>query len=301
MDMFCLDTLACCASLYYVLTNYEEARTMMLIGLVICSLGNLIAFLHTITALIHRRTFFTPMDKFGPLSFFKLTHEAFRGAIPRLQKALASIDLAKPEGHRMTQEFAASYNLFVMLHEEHAKHEDTVIFKTFEDFFPGHAKQSTEEHEHDVKTMEEFREMINKVLNMSVPLEDRQAKLVQVQNTMPAFFEDFLPHIRYEEDNLQPIGRKFIPLALQKEMARSCFLLTSAARWEIIIPYILHNMPRHMQRVRFLKAMCWSMPERSQQFGAIVYRNVDAVMWERLRIEIPEMIPRGETNWRRYW
>lgn len=43
------------------------------------------------------------------------------------------------------------------------------------------------------------------------------------------------------------------------------------------------------------------MPERSQQIGAIVYRNVDAIMWERLRIEIPEMVPRAACNWRRYW
>lgn len=43
------------------------------------------------------------------------------------------------------------------------------------------------------------------------------------------------------------------------------------------------------------------MPERSQQFGAILYRHVDAVMWERLRVQVPEIIPRGEHNWRRYY
>lgn len=40
--------------------------------------------------------------------------------------------------------------------------------------------------------------------------------------------------------------------------------------------------------------------ERAQQIGAIVYRNVDAVTWERLRLELPEIIPRGARNWKRY-
>jgi hypothetical protein len=38
-----------------------------------------------------------------------------------------------------------------------------------------------------------------------------------------------------------------------------------------------------MQRVRYLKVLMWAMPERAQQIGAIVCRNVVAVMWERLR------------------
>jgi hypothetical protein len=42
-----------------------------------------------------------------------------------------------------------------------------------------------------------------------------------------------------------------------------------------------------MQRVRYLKVFMWAMPERAQQFGAIGYRNVDAVMWERVRTGSP--------------
>ena len=90
-------------------------------------------------------------------------------------------------------------------------------------------------------------------------------------------------------------------LELQKQMARECFRLTPASKWETAIPYVIKSLPRHQQRIRFLKSLCWSMPERSQQIGAIAYRNVDAVMWERLRIEIPEIVPRGEAHYRRYY
>ena len=138
-------------------------------------------------------------------------------------------------------------------------------------------------------------------LDTSMNLEERKKILPKLQEDFKEFFGHFLEHIHGEEDDLQPIGRKYMPLELQKQMARECFKLTPAENWEIILPYLVNNMPRHQQRVRYLKSLCWSMPERTQQIGAIVYRNTDAVMWERLRVEIPEIIPRGETNWRRYY
>jgi hypothetical protein len=56
------------------------------------------------------------------------------------------------------------------------------------------------------------------------------------------------------------------------------------------------------QRVRYLKAILWGLGgERAQMIGAIVYKNCDAVMWEVLVEEIPEIIPRGVCGWRRYY
>jgi hypothetical protein len=92
-----------------------------------------------------------------------------------------------------------------------------------------------------------------------------------------------------------------VPLALMKEVSRRVWEITPANRWEVIVPYMVNNLPRHEQRVRYLKVLTWAMPERAQQIGSIVYRNVDAVMWERLRIEMPEIIPRGAPNWQRYY
>jgi hypothetical protein len=91
-----------------------------------------------------------------------------------------------------------------------------------------------------------------------------------------------------------------LPLELQKQISRAVFEITPADQWEVIVPFIVNNLPRHLQRVRYLKCLAWSMPERAQQIGAMVYRNTDAVMWERLRVEVPEIIPRGVQNWRRY-
>jgi hypothetical protein len=100
---------------------------------------------------------------------------------------------------------------------------------------------------------------------------------------------------------LNPIGRKYLTLEVMKQISREVWRITPAEKWEVILPFIINNLPRQMQRERYLKVLCWSMPERAQQFGAIVYRNVDAVTWELLRTELPEIIPRGAPNFRRYY
>ena len=302
IDCFCVDCLACASAIFYALHNqYQACQTTMLILLAIAGIFNVVAFWHTLYAIVVRRGFFTPMARWGPLSWFKLTHEGFRGAIPKLKKSLAGIDLNKATGQQQLELFAANYSTFVRIHQEHSLHEDKVIFKTFHDFFPGHCAKYLDDHESDRGFMEEKRILANKVLDTSRNLEDRQAMLEELQKSLPGFFDEFLIHIRGEEDDMQPIGKKYIPLELQKQISRTCFHLTSAERWEEYIPFVINNAPRHYQRVTFLKSLCWTMPERAQQFGAIVYRNVDAVMWKRLDRSIPEIVPRGESNWRRYY
>ena len=100
---------------------------------------------------------------------------------------------------------------------------------------------------------------------------------------------------------MDPIFKKHLPLALQEQLAREIFLGTPAEQWEVLIPFVLTNLPRHEQRVRYLQSLCWAIPERAQQVGAIVYRNVDPILWLRLRFDFPEMVPRGVPGWRRQY
>ena len=300
---FSLDALAACAALMYAIYGYNAIETIMLIGLVLASIANLVCFLHTLAAMIRRRGVFTPEQKWGPLSFMKLTHEAVRGNMATLRAALDFMDLHEKsdtaQGHLNL--FAAHFNRLCIVHDEHSKHEDDVIFKEFNDWFSKHAKKFNDDHEDFHKKIVLFKNMANSLLDKSLPLKDRQEALDQLKEELPPFLDLFLDHMKGEEYHLQPIGRKYLPLAIQKEISRQVFKVTSAENWEVIIPFVLNNLPRHVQRVRYLKVLLWSMPERGQQIGAMVFRNVDAVMWERLRVEVPEMIPRGATNWRRYY
>ena len=62
-ECFALDTLAGSAALFYALTGYQVSRVLMLIALIMAAIANMTAFLHTASAMVRRRTVFTPEVK----------------------------------------------------------------------------------------------------------------------------------------------------------------------------------------------------------------------------------------------
>ncbi|KAL7580306.1 hypothetical protein ACA910_004342 [Epithemia clementina (nom. ined.)] len=303
IEVFAFDTLAAAASLFYTLNGYQFSQTIQFIFLTIASIANLTAFWHTCAGVIRGREIFTPKVKWGPLSFMKLTHEACRGNMGTLLYYVenASVDDDSAEARENLGLLAAHFNRFCIVHEEHSNHEDKIIFKTFNDYFPEHAKKWNDDHEEDHGKLDQFREKANKVLDTSLDVEERKNALTELQAELPPFLAHFEEHMRGEEDHLNPIGRKYLPIQLMIEMNRKVWEITDAERWEVIIPFIILGLPRHPQRVRYIKVLTWAMPERAQQIGAIIYRNVDAVMWERLRVEVPAIIPRGAPGHMRYY
>lgn len=302
-EVFAMDTLAAASALFYTLNGYQFSETTQLVFLSIAAIANMTAFWHTCACFIRGRGVFTPEIKWGPLSFMKLTHEAIRGNLSALLHYVknATVDDNSPKAKESLDLFAAHFNRFCIVHEEHSKHEDEVIFKIFNDYFPEQAREWNDDHRDDRDRLEQWRMTANTVLDTSLGLQERQTALNELQTVLPSFLEHLEEHLRGEEDHLQPIGRKYLPIQLTVEMSRKVWEITDAKKWEIIVPYIVTGLPRHQQRVRYIKVLTWAMPERSQQIGAIIYRNVDAVMWERLRIEIPEIIPRGAPGHMRYY
>lgn len=164
-----------------------------------------------------------------------------------------------------------------------------------------HGDKWEDDHAKDRILIEKWRHCCNTLLNTSTSAQEKTHMLNQLHVDIPLFLSHFLEHLQGEEDHLNPIGKRYIPLELQKQLARKAFEITSAEHWEVILPYLINNLPRTGQRVRLLKTLCWSMPERAQQLGAIMYRGCDSVKWELISFEIPEIIPRGVSNWRRYY
>lgn len=93
---FPLDALAASAAMYYQLSDFPIALVLMVLFLALAALANALCLLHTFSALVKRRGIFTPDEKFGPLSFMKLTHEAFRGFLPKLSASLGAMDASDP-------------------------------------------------------------------------------------------------------------------------------------------------------------------------------------------------------------
>merc|ERR1719231_970024 len=84
----------------------------------------------------------------------RLTHEAFHAWIEHMNKLL-------DENEVNISQIIAEWNIMVIVHEQHAKHEDDVIFKEAKTLFPGFTDIADEQHEEH----EEMIEKINKLLN----------------------------------------------------------------------------------------------------------------------------------------
>ena len=63
---------------------------------------------------------------------------------------------------------------------------------------------------------------------------------------------------------------------------------------------MVQHLPTQAQRLTYLRAFLWALPERAQQIGTMVALGVDPVTWYRLRHALPDIVPRGEYNWRHY-
>lgn len=270
--------------------------------LAIAALGNLVALLHTLVNLIRRNAVATPIIRLDPLSFSKLMHDAIKENLPTLQYYLQAIDLDPAPSSRQEARdnlglFAAHFHRFIVVHGEHINHQERVIYEACAEFFPEHGKKFHHDHRDDRALLLDWCELADIVLDNRSPLRERMDALERLRAELPPFFSHLIRHFTGEEENIDPIIKKYFPLELKKQLARQVWAITPAENWELVIGFTLLNLPRHEQRVSFLRSLLWGIPERSQQVGAIVYRNVDAVMWERLRIEIREMIPRGAAGW----
>lgn len=54
------------------------------------------------------------------------------------------------------------------------------------------------------------------------------------------------------------------------------------------------------QRLTYIRAFLWAMPERCQQIGVMVALGTDPVNWYRIRKAIPDIIPRGESGYKHF-
>jgi hypothetical protein len=288
---------------YYFANAYPFAKVVELVFLCLSALANLVASFHTVTGLISQRGVCTPKVTFTPLSFIKLTRQAIRENLSTIRYYVEQIRIYDPSKEDVENLglFAAHMNRFRILHEEFTKHEDEVLFRAFSDFFPRHPRKYREANlQHRIK-LQSWCDLTNKILDTTQRRSKREQASQQLRSEIVPFFTLLEQHLKGEDENLEPIGNKYVSIELSKQLAREIWRMTPAEKWETILPFVVLNLPRQEERLVYLKALCWSMPARAQQIGAIIYRNVDDVMWERLRFEIPEMIPRGARNWRRYY
>lgn len=306
IDCFALDMMSASSSMFYISNGWLIAAVLEYFFLGVAAIANLVALLHTMLSLIQRRNVATPEVKLDPLSFSKLIHQAIKANVPTLQSHLEEVNVEdnSSEARDALQLFAAYFNAFRTVYQANRTYKERVIYRACSDFFPEHCRRRgvLAHREGDEELMSELCELLNHVAldSSTAPLRHRKEALTRLHTKLPAFLSHLAQNFQDEEENLGPIPRKYFPLELKKQLAREIWETTPAEVWEAVVPYVLANLPRHEQRIQFLRSLLWSIPERAQQVGAIVYRNVDAVMWERIRVEIRQLVPRGiAAHWKR--
>jgi hypothetical protein len=210
IECFALDTLAASASLFYALNGWQISQTLQSIGLVMASVANAVCFLHTATACVLQHGVFTPDVKWNPLSFIKLTHEAFRCNIETLRQLIDKVEVEdeSAEAKEITAHFAAHLARFFIVYEEHAKYEVLVVFKTCNDYFPKHTRRYYEDHSQDTPMIHKWRKLANVIADTKRTIEERKSALGELKSGLPDFFIRFEKHIKDEDENLEPIARK---------------------------------------------------------------------------------------------
>lgn len=292
---FPVEALAVAAVRYSAAVPGAFTEGMAYCALALASGATAVLALQTLRELILRRVFVADA-KYGPLSQQVLTHEAFRGAIPRLLAALDVLDPSRP-APAVAADFARQFRRFAAAHTWHAAHEEQVLFKTFEDYFPGVAQKYSADHAADGPKLAAWADAV-------AALEAGGAgwapALATLRAELPAFTAELAEHLIGEETELQPVGRKHVPIDVQKEVMRKIFEMTPATVLADFFPWCVSNMPLTGQRVKFCRCWLWAVPERAQQIGAWLALGLDAPTWARLTAQVPEIVPRGAPGWKKY-
>eukprot|EP00903_Cladosiphon_okamuranus_P016305 g15037.t1 len=300
---FPLDVLAAAAVTVYGYTRFDTMQVIYVVALTAACLVNAVNMLSTITALIGRQIF-TPEAKWSPLSFMKLTHEAFREAIPQLEKLAAAAKPGVADASSL-KNFAAAWKSVSFAHSIHSKHEDDVIFPALEAYFPGQTHSVGEEHEEHEKLLSAVQGAVDTLLGSSDQSRDdatRAIVLAGLKVNLQKFGKDVLEHLDHEEHSFAtPIARKYLSVSSAKDLVRKSWDATSNRDMSEFLGWVMRSLRMRGQRTRFLKTWVWAMPERAQQLGLMVYRVVDDVTWLEVARDLPEVIPRGLPGYRRYF
>ncbi len=308
--VFPLEALALVTLMYAASVQGTLSTGMAYAGLVVPSAAVALCSFQSIQTLL-MGNFFVMDAKYGPLSQQILTHEAFRAAGARLTAAVGALDPGKTGNVNQAAlaDFALQFRRYRMAHAWHAEQEESVIFHEFESYVPELCSRQHTEHADHEAVMERWAAAIEALEASTDPENTKKDSSGTVTDSVnllmteiPAFIIDFEAHLVGEEEHLQRGGRKHLNLDLQKQMIRKIWDSTPIEVWTEFFPFVVANLPMHQQRVKFIRCFAvWAVPERAQLIGRMIALGVDAPLWSRIKLYVPEIIPRGDSNWKKYF
>ncbi|KNC79050.1 hypothetical protein SARC_08537 [Sphaeroforma arctica JP610] len=251
--------------------------------------------IQSIGSIIEKRLF-RPEGKWGPFSAFNtLVHESIRGMSVKL------MTLSEDPKACINPEFLQLLDLFERVHNVHAQQEDEFVFPTLHQYVPEHSVHAEDDH---IQHREAFG-LIGKIVRAGSQERADKAKgdsdaHFLLQTELRALVSDLKHHMDWEEQHLQPISRKYVPVQMQKTIVRQMWESVAASEWRVLVPVLIRYMPYHYQRVRWCRSLLWAMPERGEQIGLYLYHGLSDVYWAALLTDVPELAPRSR-GWTQWW
>ncbi|KAL4537156.1 hypothetical protein Ndes2526B_g04932 [Nannochloris sp. 'desiccata'] len=268
----------------------QTALTKVLAVVCIC-VACVISFVLTMRTLagIARLKVFIPEHKWGPMSHLPLFQEAARTLLARIGTTTEAL-AEDPSNTRLLSSLKNSWTNFTTINTFYSTIKRDICLPQIGDFFPGHQAQALANNE----------TMIQEQMKIDALLSSPAADTVALKTAMTDFIQLCRDTYDHVEDHIRPVVRRYIPGPVQKKIMVDCWDDAPKEGWWATIPIVVQNLPMQAQRLTYIRAFLWAMPERCQQIGTMVALGVDSVTWYRLKHQLPEIIPRGEAGWKKF-
>jgi len=262
------------------------------LAVALISLACIVCFVLTMRTFvgIARLKVFIPEHKWGPMSHLPLAQDAMRALLDHITTSAAALADA-PSNGRLAAKFMAQWRTFTTVNTFYSTLKGQICFPQIGMFFPGHQDQATARNDAMIAQQKEVDAIV-----AAGPKSDPAAFSAAVKS----FADMAVATFDHMEDHIKPVVRRYIPGPVQKKIMNDCWDDAPPEGWFAVLPAVVQHLPMHAQRVTYIRAFLWAMPERCQQIGTMVALGVDPVTWYRLRKSVPEIIPRGEAGWKRF-
>ncbi len=213
------------------------------------------------------------------VDLFTPVHKAIRAILFDLGKELQHTDMAdEKEMTAMLTKLSDSLELL----EEHARHEDQIIFPPIEQACPGMTTESIEEHQQYEEKIATLENLIRKIRNATDAAE-RLQHANQLRFHFAEFIAFYLMHMNHEEatmleasiENLSP--EQLIDIRVRVQMD------TAPARYAEWLKWMLPSLDMN-ELVPLFRQVKMNAPETVyDKFKKIGKETMDGNRWTRLR------------------
>lgn len=281
--------LAWSAILYDATVGTALSKVLAVVLISLACVAAWVLIFRTFTG-VARLKVFIPEHKWGPMSHLPLAQDAMRELLHKVVDAGQGL-AADPSNARLRTALRTHWATYTAVNTFYCTIKRDICLPQIGDFFPGHQAIA---------------------LANNARLLDEQAKVDALisegpkvnPSTFSTALEQFssFAHEVYDqvEDHIRPVVRRYIPGPVQKKIMVDCWDDAPPEGWWQAIPAVVQHLPMQSDRLTYIRAFLWAMPERCQQIGTMVALGTDPVTWYRLRHAIPDMIPRGEAGWKRF-